>query len=70
MTKRKSYHSNMSQDSWYSDRLRVGRQGFEFQQGQEIVLYSSASKAHLGPTEPPIQWVPGVGGFFPGETGP
>jgi hypothetical protein len=27
-------------------------------QGQEIFLYSTASRPALGPTQPPVQWVP------------
>jgi hypothetical protein len=43
-----------------SDGLRAGRPGFDFRQGREILLYSSASRPALGPTQPPIQRVPGV----------
>jgi hypothetical protein len=34
--------------------------GFDFRQGQEIFLLSTASRPALGPTQPPIQSVPGV----------
>jgi hypothetical protein len=44
----------------YCDWLRDGRPGFDFRQGQEILLYSTASKPALGPTRPPIQLVLGV----------
>jgi hypothetical protein len=30
----------------------------QFLAGQEIFLYSIASRPALGPTQPPIQWVP------------
>jgi hypothetical protein len=43
----------------YSDGLRSGRPGFDSRQGQQIVLFSTASSPSLGPTQPPIQWVPG-----------
>jgi hypothetical protein len=34
--------------------------GFEFWQGVGIYLFNTASRPALGPTQPPIQWVPGV----------
>jgi hypothetical protein len=34
--------------------------GFNSQQGQEIFLFSIASRQALGPTQPPIQWVLGA----------
>jgi hypothetical protein len=30
------------------------------QDGQEIFLFFEASRPFLGPTQPPIQWVPGM----------
>jgi hypothetical protein len=33
--------------------------GFESRQGLGIFLFTIASKPALGPTQPPIQWVPG-----------
>jgi hypothetical protein len=34
--------------------------GLDFQQGQEIFLFSTLSRLALGPTQPPFQWVLGV----------
>jgi hypothetical protein len=33
---------------------------FDSQQGQEIFLSSTAARLDLGPTQPPIQWIPGT----------
>jgi hypothetical protein len=43
----------------YSDGLQAGRTGFDSRKRQNIFLYSTASRAALGPTQLPIQWVPG-----------
>jgi hypothetical protein len=34
--------------------------GLDSRQGQNICLYPTASRPTLGPTQPPIQWVPGA----------
>jgi hypothetical protein len=44
----------------YSDWLRAGRPGFVPRQRQKIFLLAPASRPALGPTQPLIQWVPGV----------
>jgi hypothetical protein len=52
-----SYVTSLSQ---YSDGLRAGRPGFDSRQDQEIFLFSTAIRLALGPTQSPIQWVPGA----------
>jgi hypothetical protein len=34
--------------------------GFETQQGLVIFLFNTVSRPALGPTQPTIQWVPGI----------
>jgi hypothetical protein len=34
--------------------------GFESRQGLRIFPFATASRPAVGPTQPPIQWVPGV----------
>jgi hypothetical protein len=64
-TKRFTNCWNISMTTFYDFRqysvwLRAGRSGFDSRQGQRIFLLASASRPALGPTQPPIQWVPGV----------
>jgi hypothetical protein len=40
--------------------LRAGRRWVDSQKGHEIVLYSTAPRPALGPTQPPIQWIQGA----------
>jgi hypothetical protein len=47
-----------------SDGLQTGRPAFDFRKAKVISIYSAVLKLNLGPTQPPIQWVPGA--YFPG----
>jgi hypothetical protein len=38
----------------------TGRWKFDLRQGQRIFPLASVSRPALGPTQPPVQWVPGV----------
>jgi hypothetical protein len=38
----------------------TGRSSFDPRQGQRVFPLSSVSRPALGPTQPPVQWVPGV----------
>jgi hypothetical protein len=37
----------------------LGDRGFESRRGLETFLFTTASRSALGPTHPPIQWIPG-----------
>jgi hypothetical protein len=58
--------------SWYADSSHLfrymdwttGRSGFDSRQGQRIFPLASVSRPALGPTQPPVQWVPRV--LYPG----
>jgi hypothetical protein len=43
---------------WATDWM-VGVLGFDSRRGLEIILFTTASRTALGPTQPPIQRVPG-----------
>jgi hypothetical protein len=38
----------------------IGVLGFDSRQGLRIFLFTTASRTTLGPTQPPIQWIPGA----------
>jgi hypothetical protein len=38
----------------------IGVLGFDSRRGPGIFLFTTASRTALGPTQPPIQWVPGA----------
>jgi hypothetical protein len=44
----------------YEIWLRAGRPEFDPRQGQRIFPLSSVSRPALGPTQPPVQWVPDI----------
>jgi hypothetical protein len=46
----------------------IGVLGFDSRRGLGILLFATASRRALGPTQPPIQWVPGA--FSPGVKQP
>jgi hypothetical protein len=52
-----THRSRVSSGSIVSD---YGRSGFDPRQGQRIFPLASLSRPALGPTQPPVQWVPGV----------
>jgi hypothetical protein len=60
-----SYFTNRSISSWdgylthYSDWLRAGRPGFDPRRRQRIFPLPSATRPAVGPTQTPVQWVPG-----------
>jgi hypothetical protein len=39
---------------------KIGVLGFDSRWGLGIFLFSTASGTALGPTQPPIQWIPGI----------
>jgi hypothetical protein len=43
-----------------TSKVSTGRSGFDLRRGQRIFPVASVSRPALGPTQPPVQWVPGV----------
>jgi hypothetical protein len=39
---------------------KIGVLGFDSRRGLVIILFTTASRTVLGPTQPPIQWIPGA----------
>jgi hypothetical protein len=56
------YYSYRSRDSSFgiTTRPQAARSGFDSRQGLGIFLFATASRPAVRPTQPPIQWVPGV----------
>jgi hypothetical protein len=46
--------------SRHSDGLRAGQPGIYSQLRRDILLFSTAFRPSLGPTQPPVQWVSGA----------
>jgi hypothetical protein len=51
----------IAQSVWrWATAWTIGILGFDSQRGLGIFLFTTTSRTVLGPTQPPIQWVPGV----------
>jgi hypothetical protein len=58
------YYYKPGELSRHSDWLRVEGQGTESPWGRD---FSHASRPALGPTQPPVQWVPGLSRRYSGR---
>jgi hypothetical protein len=54
------FHIRLLPSSSLASRRLYGRSGFDPRRGQRIFPLTSVSRPALEPTQPPVQWVPGV----------
>jgi hypothetical protein len=60
-----NFYFHLKKALWQVIILKIST--LEPRQGQEITVYTTASKPALEPSRPPIQWVPGPGIKWPGR---
>jgi hypothetical protein len=51
---------NLKSISISATRWTIGVLGFDSRRGLGIFLFTTESRTALGPTQPPIQWIPGA----------
>jgi hypothetical protein len=66
VNKRQSGQGGADIAQLYSDGLPSKWWGFDFRQGQSILLFTSLSRTAVGPAQTPIQWV--AGSISPGQS--